>query len=53
MEAEADFFFVAFLVQLEEAGEDFVANFVGPAVSPGLLLLALAATYFLFFIFIV
>ena len=33
-DAEADFFGVAFGVEGEEAGEDFVAVFIDPAVTP-------------------
>ena len=38
--AGKDFFFVALFVEFEESGEDFVADFVRPAVAPGLLTLA-------------
>ena len=36
------FFFGAGAVEFEQAGEDFVADFVGPAIAPGLLAVAAA-----------
>jgi hypothetical protein len=52
--AEADFFSVAFGIEGEEAGEDFVADVVGPAVAPGLFLFALPpASGLVVFVFLV